>query len=152
VRHGGRHGVDPEPARLLAAHHDREGVVEAERLGPLDVEAIAVGVADPVVDLPRVVQRLFAQDHGQRRAGVFDVQVELPRQQPLVTQQRAAEIDPPLDRQSGARLEVLRQQLRQDDLLGEVLGANGDRRRTRAAAAQNDGQREGQETHDTAHR
>jgi hypothetical protein len=44
----------------------------------------------------------------------------------LLRDQRAAEIDAPLDCEVRPRFEVLREDFREDHLLGEVLGANDD--------------------------
>ena len=58
---------------------------------------------------------------GECRACVFRVEINLSGNQRLVAQQCASEIDPPFHMQCRMCLDLLREQLRKHDLLGEVL-------------------------------
>ena len=61
------------------------------------------------------------QDRGESRACVFGIKIDFPGNKRLMTQQSAAEINAPLHMQRRMRLNLLREQLRQHNLLGEVL-------------------------------
>ena len=67
------------------------------------------------------------EDGGERRPGVFDVDVDIAAEQRAIADQRAAEIQPPIDRYPGLPLDRLRDQLAENILLGEVLRAARDR-------------------------
>ena len=67
------------------------------------------------------------EDGRQRGAGVFDIDVDVAGEQRAIADQRAAEIQPAIDRQAGVALDRLRQQLAEHQLLGEVLRADDDR-------------------------
>ena len=75
------------------------------------------------------------KDRRQRRAGVLDVHVDVAGEERAIADQRAAEIQPALHRQPGLALDGLRDDLAEDQLLGEVLRADDDRAGARAASS-----------------
>ena len=72
-----------------------------------------------------VCDRLM-EDGRQRRAGVLDVDIDVARAERPIADERAAQVQPALDRQRRLRLDRLRQDLAEDDLLGEVLRPDPD--------------------------
>src|SRR5207244_11344169 len=64
--------------------------------------------------------RVFGQDRAEARAGVFGIQVELPRHERLVTDEGAAEVQLPVHPEALC-LQGPRDDLAQQDLLGEIL-------------------------------
>ena len=68
------------------------------------------------------------EDGGQRRARVLDVDVDVAGRQRAFADQRAAEIQAAIDGQPGLALDRLRDDLPEDQLLGEVLRADDDHR------------------------
>ena len=60
------------------------------------------------------------------RAGVLDVHIEIPGADAAIADKRSTQIQLPDDSQA-VGLDGLRQELAQDDLLGEVLGTHDDR-------------------------
>ena len=67
------------------------------------------------------------EDRRQRRARVFDVHVDVAREQRAIADQRAAEVQPPLDGQAVSRSIVCATQLAENQLLGEILRPDDDR-------------------------
>jgi hypothetical protein len=124
-----RHVVDGAKAaraRLVAANQNRERVVVAER-GQQRAAAGSIEVPHAVDDRLRILERRLPEDRGQRRAGVLDIHVDIAAEQRAIADQRAAEIQSPLDRQARLALDRLRDDLAENDLLGEVLRADDDR-------------------------
>ena len=74
----------------------------------------------------------------QRGAGVFGIKIELAGEQRLMAQESSPKVEPPLRPQSRVRLDLLRQQLAKDDLLGKIFGADANRVGAGAAAGQNE--------------
>src|SRR5581483_545752 len=109
--------------RVVAADEDRERVIEAEGLEPCDMKTRGVLALDAAEDLVRIRERRQLEDSRQRRAGVFDVRVDLARDERVV-REIAPEVEAPLDRQARARFDRLRHDLAQNDLLGEILRAD----------------------------
>ena len=132
-------GLEVEPPRRFPAHDDRERVVEPERFRQFDAELRGVRLARLPVNLARVVDRLALEDRGEGRARVLDVHVDAARNQRLVAQERPAQIELAVDREPGA-LDLLRHQLSQDALLGEVLRADYDRGAVPAAGREREEQ------------
>ena len=89
---------------VFAAHDDGESVVEAERRADVEIEAVAVGVVDGLVDGGGIVRGRLIQDGGERRAGVFGIEIHLPREHGLLADDGAAEIEPAVDAQAGDAL------------------------------------------------
>lgn len=117
---------------LLAADNHGEGVVEAERLRELQMEAASVFGFDAIVDGGGIAGGRFVEDGGEGGAGVLDVEVEFAGEESLLAEQGAAEIGFALDVKAGAGLDVLGEKLGEDDLFGEEFGADDDLRFVRA--------------------
>ena len=66
------------------------------------------------------------EDGGQRGARVLDVDIDVARAQRPIADERAAEIEPAFDLDTRLRLDRLREELAEQDLLGEVLRADAD--------------------------
>src|SRR6266852_3532126 len=109
-------------AGVFAAHHHREGVVEAERLGHFEAKPLGVSGLYPAIHRSR------------RRSRIFGVKVNLPRAQGLMTHQRAAKIHFAFDGDAGARLDVLGEKLGEDDLLRKILRSDNQPRPSTAVA------------------
>ncbi len=89
---------------------------------------------DAVVDRGRIARGSFVEDSGERRAGVFNIEIEVAGFEGSVNEERAAEVGLAHDGDSRAGFDVLGEEFRKDDLLGEELGADGDSGRTRRTA------------------
>ena len=90
------------------------------------MEALGILLLDAIVDGGGAVSaRGFVEYGGECCAGVFDVKIEVPGKEGFVNQESATEVGFAVDGDIGARLDVLRQELGQDDLLGEKFGSDG---------------------------
>src|SRR5712692_1048807 len=121
--------------RVIAANDHGESVFEAERLGDFKMEAIGVEPLDAVIDGVRVIVMCdtlavriwgFIQDGSEGSAGVFDVEVELASKESFVDEEAAAKVGLSNDGDTSFGFDVLRQELGEDDLLGEKFRADGD--------------------------
>ncbi len=74
----------------------------------------------------RIGDAAALQHVGECGAGVFRIHIDIAREQRLVRQQRSSQIQLALHRLMRARFDVLRDDLAQDQLLGEILGADHD--------------------------
>jgi len=120
--------------RVVAADDHGKSVFEAQRLGDFEMKAIGVELLDAVVDRGRIARGSFVEDSGERRAGVFNIEIEVAGFEGSVNEERAAEVGLAHDGDSRAGFDVLGEEFRKDDLLGEELGADGDSGRTRRTA------------------
>ena len=102
---------------------------------------------DLVVDGLAVRHRLRLEHGEQHRSRVFGIEVDLLFLERLVRDQRAAEVDLALDLDAG-RLERLRVELGDDELLGEVLRADLDLRQRGCGGEQQGGGRRGEHAKD----
>ena len=76
------------------------------------------------------------EDRRQRGSGVFDVDIDVAGQERAIADQRTAQIETPPDGQAGVALDRLRDDLAENQLLGEVLRSDDDHaRRVEASAA-----------------
>ena len=118
----------PETERLGVGSPDDEGegVLEAERRTPREPPSLGVGGLHLAERPVGVLDRRPLQDRGQGRPGVLGVEVDLPAHEGVVADERSPEVKAPFHGDP-ARLELLRQDLPQDVLLGEVLRADHDR-------------------------
>src|SRR5208283_83878 len=120
--------------RILSPNHHRKRVFKTKRLADFEVEALSVELFHSLIDRIRkavhgsgagpvhwLVQ--YSSKSGPR---VFDVKIDLSREQRFVHQKRASQIRFALNRHSRTRLDVLRQEFRKDDLLGEELRPDHD--------------------------
>ena len=112
-------------ARVRGANQNRERVAEAERRQHRSA-GVGVQLADLVEHHARITLNGLLEDGGQRGAAVFDVQVDVAGLNRAVADERAAEIEPPIDGKPCVALDRLRHQLAENHLLGEVLGADDD--------------------------
>jgi len=114
-----------EALGVFAADDHGKGVLEAERLGDFEVEALGITLFHAIVDVVWVAAGRFVEDCGEGRAGVFDVEIEVAGEERLLAKERAAEIGFAVDVNAGARFDVLGEKLSEYDLLGEKFGADG---------------------------
>src|SRR6202158_2999196 len=128
--------AEMEALGVFAADDHGESVLEAERLGDFQVETLGVALFHAIVDIVWVAARGFVEDGGEGRAGVFDIEGEIPGEERFLAEERAAEIRFAFDVDAGAGFDVLGEELREDDLLGEKFGTDGDVRLLRLAAGQ----------------
>jgi len=121
-----------------AANDHRKRVFESERLSDIEMEALGIASFDALVDGARVgvVGGRFVEDGGEGGAGVFDVEVEVTREECFLAEERAAEIGFSVYMNTGAGFDVLREEFGEDDLLGEKFGADGNVRLRWAACNQ----------------
>jgi hypothetical protein len=103
-------------------------VFESERLGDVEIETLGVALFHALVDGLRVgiVGGSFAEDGGERGAGVFDIKIEVAGEEGFLAEERAAEIGFAIDVDAGAGFDVLGEEFGEEDLLGEKFGSDGD--------------------------
>ena len=121
-----RDSLDVHAVRVGFPHNDREGVVETERLGPLNTKAGVIRGFDGVVYAGRIVYRRLLENRRQPGPCVFHIHVELAGYESLVTDERATEIQPAIDLEVRLAFDLLSEHLAEDDLLGEILGTHHD--------------------------
>jgi len=115
-----------EAPGVLGTDDHGKRIFEAERLGDFELEALGVELLDAAVDGVGIAMRRFVEDGGESRAGVLDVEVEVPCEKSFMDEERASEIGFAGDRNAGAGFNVLGEELGENDLLGEEFGADGD--------------------------
>jgi len=86
----------------------------------------------------RIGDAAALQNIGESGSGVFRIQVDIVREQGLMREQRPAQIKLAFHGLMEPGFEMLRDDLAQDQLLGEILGADHDVV-ARAAASEQDG-------------
>ena len=91
---------------------------------PFQTPAIMISRLYLLKDNVFVRGRLLFQDRRQRGPRVFGIEVQRAAHECLLCQQGAAEVEFAVHYQLRASLELLRQDLAQDDLLGVVFGAD----------------------------
>src|SRR6266478_5391584 len=106
---------------IITAHHHGERIIESERRHHFHTKSRTILVLYAMKYRRRIGLRRFMQDRGESRACVFGIKIDFPGDERLMTQQSATEINAPLHMQRRMCLNLLREQLRQDNLLGEVL-------------------------------
>ena len=94
--------LEAERAGVAAAHENRERVVEAERRQQR-ASAPRVQIAHGREHRAGVRADRLMKDRRQRRAGVLDVDVDVAGHQRAIADQRAAQIQPALDRRARCR-------------------------------------------------
>src|SRR5437660_1801828 len=111
---------------VVAADNHGESVFKAEWLGNFKVKAISVELLDAIVNRGRIALRSFVEHGSEGRACVFNVEVKLAGLKSFVDEERTAEIGLANDGDAGAGFDVLREQLGENNLLGEKFGADCD--------------------------
>ena len=119
-------GFEMARARVFAANGHGEGIVEAEGIEPVEMKTAGIFGADLFENNRRIGDAAALQHVGERGSGVFRIHIDIAREQRLVREQRSAEIEFAFHRLVQARFDVLRDDLAEDELLGEVLGADHD--------------------------
>src|ERR1700687_5348311 len=71
--------AEMETLGVFAADDHGESVLETEWLGDFQVETLGVALFHAIVDVAWVAARGFVEDGGEGRAGVLDLEAELPR-------------------------------------------------------------------------
>ena len=118
---------DVKARRVVAAHDERESVLETEGSRPDEVPALPVLLRDFGSDDLRLRDRFTGEDRGECGSGVLRIEAELAGLQGLMTDERAAQVQPAVDAHA-AGLESLRRDFTQYDLLGEILRPDPGRR------------------------
>ena len=128
-----------ETVGVGAAHDHREGVVEAEAGFDFDLIFRRVELRDGGEDLRGVFVDGLLEDSGQGGAGVFDVGVDAAADEGLMAEVAAGEVEAAV---YFVRLafglvdgfDLLGEEFAEDDLFGEVFGADGDAGAARGGA------------------
>src|SRR5579863_5559967 len=118
-----RDGVEIQAPRVRAADYDGERIVEAQGLRHDQSKPPRILLFDARIDLGRVALRLLLEN---RRARVLRVNIDAPRENRLVADVAAREVEAPLNEEVGARFQMLGNQFAENGLLGEVLRADHD--------------------------
>jgi hypothetical protein len=108
-------------------HHDRKGIVEAERRQYIERESLSIFGLHAFEHRQGIAFDGILQDCRQGRAGVFGVSVNPARQQRLLADVAARQVEAPSRPKLRMRLNLLRQNLAQDRLLGKILRSDDDR-------------------------
>src|ERR1700726_3533528 len=111
---------------VVAANHDGEVVIETERSPDGEVEFGSIPLFYALVNIHFVATRLLFKNFGQRSAGIFQINIDYLAEYCLLADERARQIETALDRKVSAVLNDLSKQLAENELLGEILGADYD--------------------------
>lgn len=125
----GRHVRDGLPVVLLgvrSADDHGEGVVEAKGRLYLDVETVFVEAGDGFVDSGGVAVEGLFEDGGEGGAGVLGIGVDAAGDEGLMAEVGAGEVEAAVDLLVSLGFNLLGEEFAEDDLLGEVLGSDGD--------------------------
>jgi len=109
------------------------------------MELIFVGTFYLAIDSFFIGAGRLLENGGQGCAGVFGVNIDSSGEDGLVADEGAGKVEPALDREMGARFDDLCEELSENQLLGEIFGADYDTVRMSGAAGYGQEQREGQE-------
>src|SRR5882672_2864734 len=99
-----------------------ECVLETERIEPFEMP-LCVALPHCGENLFWVLERFFLEHRGERRSGVFGINVDVSGDHGLLCQERAAEPQSATHVSVEAVFEVLGDDFSQDELLAEVLGS-----------------------------
>ncbi len=95
-------------------------------LAEFEIKPPGVFGLDPVVNLDGIIGRLLFQNCGQGGASVFRIDIDAAAENGLLANVCASQVETALDRQVGFIFDLLRHDFTEDELLGEVLGADHD--------------------------
>ncbi len=123
---GLRDGLQAEPAGVLAADFDGEGVIESKRLPDREIKLPGVFGLDALVNLFGIARRRLLQNRGQGGAGVFGIDIDAAAQNGLLADVGSGKIEATLYREMSFIFDLLGHDFAEDELLGEILGANDD--------------------------
>src|SRR5580704_10025073 len=107
--------------RIFLAYHHRKSILEAKWLGHLKVEPLGVLVANPAVYGLAIAGLRLPKNREKRGARIFDVQVQIAVKHCFMHQKGATKIGLSFDGDASTGFYVLREKLRQDNLLGKKL-------------------------------
>src|SRR4029077_8460636 len=113
-----------QPASVVAADHHRKGVVKAKRRPDAEAKLCFIAPFHSLIDILLVATGLLFENRRQCRARVFRIDVDSSGEDCLVADECASQVETALHRQMSAAFDDLSEQLSEDELLGEVLGAN----------------------------
>src|SRR5205823_463265 len=119
---------------------DGESVIEAKGLTDFKVEPFGVLRFDLVVDLFGIVGRSLFQDCGERGTSVFGIDVNAAAENCLMANVAASKIETAFDRKMGFVFDLLGDDFTEDELFGEILGADHNPIFARGAACAEQGQ------------
>src|SRR5437879_8962576 len=105
--------------RVIAANNHGESILETKRVGDFEMEPIGVELLDAVIDGGGITLGSFVEDGGERRAGVFNVEVELASEERFVDKECAAKIGLSDDGNARFGFDVLGQEFGEHNLFGE---------------------------------
>src|ERR1700722_7486554 len=135
VRRGLRDGFQAQKASIFTSNFDGEGVVEAEWRANHQGETLCIFRLDFVVNLLSPAVRAFFQDCSQGCAGVFGIDINAPSEYGLLADIGASEIEAGFDGKMGFGFNLLGDDFSEDELLGEVFGADDNAIFARRAAS-----------------
>src|ERR1700730_17979314 len=145
IRRNIRNAAKVQLRRVLSTHEHCERVIEPERRHHLHTEPSAILFLYAMKYGGRIAPGRFIQIRGEGRASIFGIKIDFPRNKRLMTEQRTAEIDAPFHVQRRMRLNLLREQLRENNLFGKILRADDNRFAASSAATRGQRQCAGQQ-------
>src|SRR5579863_2789512 len=122
-----RQGFQAPCPRLRSIYHHREAVVDAERIQPLGLKLLKILCPHARQNAGWVVVDGILQNRSKRSSRVFRVEIDLTAYESLMRQERATQIQAALHSPMEPVLQMLRDQLTQHHLFGEVLRSDADR-------------------------
>src|SRR6267143_4537350 len=81
-----RNGLQIQSPSILAAHEDRERIIETKRRTDYDIELLGIFALDLIVNRFRIRDRSVMKNLGKGRAGVFGIEIDLTCDQRAVAQ------------------------------------------------------------------
>src|SRR3954462_8076381 len=119
-----RHWLHVQARRILTADLQGDGIVESERNSESQPKPSFVLAFHLLVNLIAVAASLLLENGGQRRARILRIDINSPRQDCLLTDVRARQIETALHFQLCVLLNLLCDKLAEDEGLGEILGSH----------------------------
>ena len=119
-------GLQVEAAGVVATDFDGEGVVEAEGRAHGQIESRGIFGFHAGVDILLGACGILFEDGSEGGAGVFGVNVDASAENGLVADVAAGEIEAALDREVSLVFDLLGDDFAEDELFGEVFGADDD--------------------------
>lgn len=126
VRHELRNGRHGREIGVALTHHEHVGVAEPERRHDNDPEIVQQGPLDGAERSGLVGDRLALENAQQYGTRVFGIHIDLACLQRAERHMGTGQVQLAIHLEIGVRLQHLSEHFAQDELLGEILRADGD--------------------------
>src|ERR1700683_1557969 len=122
-----RSPLQPQLPSVRASYNDGKSIVEAKRRQNVERKSLRVFGTNPLKHGLWVAFHGILQDRRQRRPRILPIRIDEARQQCLLADVAAGEVEAALHFQVCVRFDLLREEFAEDGLLGEVLRSDYNR-------------------------